>query len=80
MSPWTAAGFKLKHAHHLSHEQSKTASKVANEVLERTGDEGRAVREGIAAGERVKGKKQTEGRSTEGEKQTEAKERLRAVR
>jgi hypothetical protein len=55
--PWTPAGFKLKHAHHLSHEQSKIASKVANEVLERTNDEGRAVREGIAAGESVKGKK-----------------------
>jgi hypothetical protein len=55
--PWTPAGFKLKHAHHLSHEQSKVASKVANEVLERTGDDGRAIKEGIAAGERVKTKK-----------------------
>ncbi len=60
--PWTAAGFRIKHAKHLGHEQSKVASKVANEVLERTGDEGRAVREGIAAGERVRPKRQAEGR------------------
>ena len=52
--PWTSAGFKVKHAHHLSHAQSKVASKVANEVLDRTGDEVRAIREGIAAGERAK--------------------------
>lgn len=55
--PWTPTGFRIKHAHHLSHGQAKVASKVANEVLESRGDEARAVREGIAAGERVKGEK-----------------------
>ena len=54
--PWTPAGFRVKHAHRLSHEQSKMASKVANEVLDKTGDEARAVREGIAAGEKAKKK------------------------
>jgi hypothetical protein len=57
MSPWTAAGFKLKHAHHLSHEQAKVAAEVTNKVLESTGDDARAIKEGIAAGEKVKGKK-----------------------
>lgn len=55
--PWTAAGFKVKHAKHLTHGQAKVAAEVANRVLESTGDEGRAVREGIAAGERVTVKK-----------------------
>ncbi|MGA2937287.1 MAG: hypothetical protein ABSF52_09345 [Syntrophobacteraceae bacterium] len=54
--PWTPAGFKIKNAHHLSREQSKVAAQVANEVLEKTGDEGRAVREGIVAGEKAKKK------------------------
>ena len=54
--PWTPAGFRVKHAHHLSHEQAKVAADVANKVLKSTGDEGRAVREGIVAGERVKKK------------------------
>lgn len=54
--PWTPAGFKLKHAHHLNHEQSKVASQVANEVLDRTGDDARAIREGIAVYEKVKKK------------------------
>ena len=52
--PWTPAGFKLKHARHLGSHQAKVAAEVANQVLEKTGDEGRAVREGIAAGEKAK--------------------------
>jgi uncharacterized protein YdaT len=54
--PWTPAGFKIKHAHHLSSAQAKVAADVANKVLADTNDEGRAVREGIAAGERAKKK------------------------
>ena len=54
--PWTPAGFKLKHDHSLSHKQSRVAAEVANQVLAKTGDEGRAIREGIAAGKRAHGK------------------------
>ncbi|MFZ0931953.1 MAG: hypothetical protein WAN11_25365 [Syntrophobacteraceae bacterium] len=55
--PWTPAGFKIKHAHHLTGAQAKAAAEVANKVLADTNDEGRAVREGIAAGEKAGKKK-----------------------
>jgi hypothetical protein len=51
--PWTPGEFKEKHAHHLSDKQAQVAATVANEVLTKTGDDGKAVREGIAAGERA---------------------------
>jgi hypothetical protein len=51
--PWGPKEFKSRHNHKLSGPQSKVAAKVANEVLARTGDEGRAVREANAVGGRA---------------------------
>ena len=47
--PWTPGSFRKKHAHALTPGQAKRASVVANAVLKHSGDEGRAIRVGIAA-------------------------------
>lgn len=41
--PWTAASF-AKHNHHLKKAQRAKAAKIANAVLAKTGDEGKAIR------------------------------------
>ncbi len=52
--PWDAKSFR-KHNKKLSLEQAKVAAEIANGVLARTGDEGKAIR--IANGSFKKGKK-----------------------
>lgn len=42
--PWTPESFKSKHNHGLTGDQAKQAAAVANNVLERTGDDAQAVR------------------------------------
>jgi hypothetical protein len=42
--PWTPEEFKSKHNHGLSKQESKQAAAVANNVLERTGDDAQAIR------------------------------------
>ena len=44
----TAASFRKKHNKSLTDKQAQTAADVANQVLARTGDEGRAIREANA--------------------------------
>jgi uncharacterized protein YdaT len=51
--PWTPTNFKSRHNHKLSGPQSKVAAKVANAALKKTGDEGRAIREANAVGDRA---------------------------
>ena len=51
--PWTPSLFKSKHNKKLSAKQAKVASEVANQVLAKTGDEERAIREGNAAASRI---------------------------
>ena len=41
--PWTGASFKKKHNQSLSKGESERAARVANDILRRTGDEGRAI-------------------------------------
>ena len=48
MSPWTGASFKKKHNKGLTDKKASEAARIANEVLARTGDEGRAIREANA--------------------------------
>lgn len=43
MSPWDAKSFK-KHNKKLTNVQAKKAAAIANAVLEKTGDEGLAVK------------------------------------
>ena len=57
MSPWTPTSFRSKHNKSLTPAQSKVAAEVANKVLARTGDEGRAIREANAVVSRIKPKK-----------------------
>lgn len=52
--PWTPEEFKRKHNKKLTDKQAEVAAMVANEVLDKTGDEGRAIREGNAAADRIK--------------------------
>jgi uncharacterized protein YdaT len=55
--PWTAAGFRTKHAHGLSMAQAKVAAEVANKALESGRSEKDAVIAGIMAGKKAgKGK------------------------
>jgi len=57
--PWTPDEFKKKHAKDLSPKQAEVASAVANRVLDKckkeggSDCEGKAIRQGIAAGKRV---------------------------
>lgn len=41
--PWTAQSFK-KHNKHLKGKKASLASRIANAVLKKTGDEGLAIR------------------------------------
>lgn len=41
--PWNAKSFKEKHNHKLEPKQAAKAAKVANAVLESTGNEGLAI-------------------------------------
>ena len=41
--PWDAKSFKSKHNHKLTGKQAGKAAKMANAILERTGDEGLAI-------------------------------------
>jgi uncharacterized protein YdaT len=52
--PWTPEEFRRRHNKKLTDRQAEVAAMVANEVLEKTGDEGRAIREGNAAADRIK--------------------------
>lgn len=42
--PWTAEDFREKHNKKLTPAQAHKAAKIANAILERTGDEGKAIR------------------------------------
>lgn len=49
--PWTPEEFKKKHAKHAKHltdHQAEMASRIADAILGRTGDEGLAIATGIA--------------------------------
>lgn len=61
MAPWTAKQFKDKHNKSLTPSQAKLAAEVANQVLAKTGNEGRAIREGNALAGRMKHKEKKNG-------------------
>ena len=42
--PWNGRQFKAKHNHALSPGQASKAAKIANAILEETGDEAKAIR------------------------------------
>ena len=42
--PWTGQTFAEKHNHSLTGAESEEAAKIANAILEKTGDEGKAIR------------------------------------
>lgn len=42
--PWTPESFRSKHNKGLSSDKSGEAAKIANGVLRKTGDEGKAIR------------------------------------
>ena len=46
--PWDAKSFKEHHNKRLSLKKAELAAEVANKVLAKTGDEGRAIREANA--------------------------------
>jgi hypothetical protein len=54
--PWGPQEFKAKHNKKLTSTGAKAASKAANAVLAKTGDEGSAVRIGNTVGNRVRKK------------------------
>lgn len=54
--PWDAESFK-KHNKKLKGHSAEVGAKVATKVLKETGDEGKAIRIGNAAGEKAKKKK-----------------------
>jgi hypothetical protein len=56
MTPWTPKQFKDKHNKKLTPAQAKVAAEVANQVLAKTGNEGRAIREANAVAGRMKNK------------------------
>jgi hypothetical protein len=49
--PWDADSFRKKHNKNLTDKQAARAARIANDVLEKTGDEAKAVR---AANARMK--------------------------
>jgi len=51
--PWTGKSFS-KHNKKLSGKKLKVAAAAANAVLKKTGDEGKAIRIGNAAGNKAK--------------------------
>lgn len=52
--PWTGASFRSKHNKKLGKPVAKKAAKMANAILQRTGDEGLAI---ATANARAKGKR-----------------------
>lgn len=42
--PWTADSFRKKHNQSLTDSEAKVAARIANAILEETGDEARAIR------------------------------------
>jgi uncharacterized protein YdaT len=42
--PWDAESFRKKHNKDLTDKQAKKAAQIANSILEKTGDEGLAIR------------------------------------
>lgn len=42
--PWTAEKYRKSHNKKLTPAQAKKGSKIANAILEKTGDEGKAIR------------------------------------
>lgn len=42
--PWTAQSFKQRHNQGLGQHQATMAAKIANAILKKTGDEGKAIR------------------------------------
>lgn len=42
--PWTGKSFASKHNHKLKGASAAKASRVANAILKKTGDEGKAIR------------------------------------
>lgn len=55
--PWTPGSFRSRHFKKASRGQSTRAAVVANAVLAKTGDEGRAIRVGIAVAKKHGAKK-----------------------
>lgn len=47
--PWTPKSFRARHNKKLTAAQSQKAAKIADAVLSRTGDEGKAIRIANAA-------------------------------
>ncbi len=45
--PWTGEEFRRKHWKAATPDQASQASRIANDILHRTGDEGLAIREAI---------------------------------
>jgi len=41
--PWDAKSFKTRHNHQLSDEEAGHAARIANRILESSGDEGMAI-------------------------------------
>ena len=54
--PWTPQQFKSRHNKGLSGSQSAEAAKVANAILKKTGDEGKAIAIANAMARRARGK------------------------
>jgi hypothetical protein len=54
--PWTPRQFKDRFNKKLTSAQAKVAAEVANQVLAKTGNEGRAIREANAVAGRIKNK------------------------
>lgn len=52
--PWTAKTFKDRHNKKLSAKEAAKAARIANAILEETGDEGKAI---SIANSKVKGSK-----------------------
>lgn len=57
--PWTAGSYKKKHNKNLSPGKAKQAARIANAILQKTGDEGKAIR---IANSKVKGKRKKKGK------------------
>ena len=53
--PWTPEQFKSRHNHSLSSSQASEASRVANAVLKKYGDEGKAIRIGNSVVHKAQG-------------------------
>ena len=55
--PWNASTFKSRHNHGLTGKQAGKAAEVANAILRKTGNEGKAIRIANAMAKMVKKKK-----------------------